>query len=56
MRYTKSYIKDPRPLGVPEIFSVAHARILTLGLQIAQSRSYLCTLGPEVGAIYVLGP
>ena len=28
---------------------------LTLGLQIAQSRSYLCTVGPKVGIIYVLG-
>ena len=27
----------------------------TLGLQIAQSRSYLYTLGPEVGIIHILG-
>ena len=27
----------------------------TLGLQIAQSRSYLDTSGPKVGIIYVLG-
>ena len=27
----------------------------TLGLQIAQSRSYLCTLGPKVGIICILG-
>ena len=27
----------------------------TLGLQIAQSRSYLCTLGRKVGIIYILG-
>ena len=30
-------------------------RLHTLGLQIAQSRSYLYTLGPEVGNIYILG-
>ena len=28
---------------------------VSLGLQIAQSRSYLCTLGPIVGIIYILG-
>ena len=28
---------------------------LALGLQIAQSRSYLYTLGPKVGIIYLLG-
>ena len=27
----------------------------TLGLQIAQSRSYLHTLGPKVGIIYIHG-
>ena len=27
----------------------------TLGLQIAQSRAYLYTLGPKVGLIYMLG-
>ena len=27
----------------------------TLGLHIAQSRSCLCTLGPKVGMIYILG-
>ena len=27
----------------------------TLGLQIVQSRSYLYTLGPKVGIIYILG-
>ena len=31
------------------------ASTLTLGLQIAQSRSYLYTLGPKVGIIYILG-
>ena len=31
------------------------ARLGTLGLQIAQSRSYLCTLGPKVSIIYILG-
>ena len=29
--------------------------IFALGLQIAQSRSYLYTLGPKVGSIYILG-
>ena len=29
--------------------------ILTLGLQIGHSRSYLHTLGPKVGIIYILG-
>ena len=28
---------------------------ITLGLQIPQSRSYVHTLGPKVGTIYVLG-
>ena len=28
----------------------------TLGIQIAQSRQYLHTLGPKVGIIYILGP
>ena len=28
---------------------------LTLRLQIAQSRSYVCTLGPKVGILYILG-
>ena len=35
--------------GMPDIIFVA------LGLQIAQNRSYLCTLGPKVGIIYILG-
>ena len=29
--------------------------LLSLGLQIAQSRSYLYTLGPQVGIMYILG-
>ena len=32
---------------IPEAFS--------LGLQIAQSRSYMYTLGPKVGIVYILG-
>ena len=32
-----------------------HAEVPTLGLQIAQNRSHLQTLGPKVGTIYVLG-
>ena len=31
------------------------AEPLSLGLQIAQSRSYLYTLRPKVGIIYILG-
>ena len=30
------------------------AKYSLMGLQITQSRSYLCTLGPKVGTIYVL--
>ena len=29
--------------------------IISLGLQIAQSREYLHTLGPKVGILYILG-
>ena len=29
--------------------------VSTLGLQIAQQRAHLCTLGPKVGTIYILG-
>ena len=29
--------------------------MIFLGLQIAQSRSYLCTLGPKVASIYIPG-
>ena len=28
---------------------------ITLGLQMVQSKSYLCTLGPKVGIVYILG-
>ena len=28
---------------------------LTLGLQITQNRSCLCTLGPKLGTVYILG-
>ena len=39
------------PPRVPLIFGNSY----TLGLQIAQSRSYLYTLRPKVGIIYILG-
>ena len=48
-----------KPSRLPHL-NAAKARIrmwyiVSLGLQIAQSRSYLHTLGPKVGIIYILG-
>ena len=36
-------------------FRIQEASSLSFGLQIAQSRSYLHTLAPKVGTIYILG-
>ena len=35
--------------------ALLYSQSTSLGLQIAQSRSYLHTLGPKVGMIYILG-
>ena len=41
--------------GPVQIIASSNEVTLTLGLQIAQSRSYLHTAGPKVGIIYILG-
>ena len=41
--------------GLPRYIRSITTRTISLGLQIAQSRSYLYTLGPKVGNIYILG-
>ena len=40
---------------LPDATSVSRVILITLGLQIAQSRPYLHTLGPKVGFIYIHG-
>ena len=40
---------------IQEASGTAYHSSISLGLQIAQSRSYLYTLGPKVGSIYILG-
>ena len=40
---------------IMDVSSVDLESLLTLGLQIAQSRPYLYTLGPKVGIIYIHG-
>ena len=47
------YLELPLDLGVGTSRKQPLTR--TLGLQIAQSRSYLYTLRPKVGIFYVLG-
>ena len=44
------FLYSRRPTAVP-----SRKPLQTLRLQIAQRRSYLCTLGPKVGIIYILG-
>ena len=42
-------------LDLPGLCSVSKFEIQPLGIQIAQSSSYLHAFGPEVGIIYILG-
>ena len=40
---------------IPPSLVLCRSTRISLGLQIAQNRSYLYTLGPKVGIIYILG-